>query len=65
VKGLYQYITDWYQKEIDKQETRKNKTPVDSERRDEVLKKVFPNTEELINIFRFMNVITSKADGDR
>jgi hypothetical protein len=57
VKGLYQYITDWYQKEIDSKKQEKTKLQWTA-KRNEVLKKVFLNTTDLINIFRFMNVIT-------
>ena len=56
VRGLYDYITDWYQKEIDKKKTEKTKQAWTA-KRDEVLKKVFQNTAELINIFTLMNVI--------
>lgn len=56
VRGLYQYITDWYQKEIDskKQETTKQAW---KDKRDIVLKKVFQNTDELVSIFQLMNVL--------
>ena len=56
VRGLYDYITDWYQKEIDKKKTEKTKEAWTA-KRDEVLKKVFQNTAELTNIFTLMNVI--------
>jgi len=56
VKGLYDYITDWYQKEIDKKKQEKTKQEWIA-RRDTVLKKVFQNTEDLVNIFRLMNVL--------
>lgn len=56
VRGLYDYITDWYQKEIDKKKTEKTKEAWTA-KRDEVLKKVFQNTTELTNIFTLMNVI--------
>ena len=56
VKGLYDYITDWYQKEIDKKKQEKTKQEWTA-RRDTVLKKVFQNTEDLVNIFRLMNVL--------
>ena len=56
VRGLYDYITDWYQKEIDKKKTEKTKQAWTA-KRDEVLKKVFQNTTELTNIFTLMNVI--------
>jgi hypothetical protein len=56
VKGLYDYITDWYQKEIDKKKQEKTKQEWTA-RRDNVLKKVFQNTEDLVNIFRLMNVL--------
>ena len=56
VRGLYDYITDWYEKEIDKKKTEKTKQAWTA-KRDEVLKKVFQNTTELTNIFTLMNVI--------
>ena len=56
VKGLYTYISDWYQKEIDKKKQEKTKKEW-MDRRDVVLKKVFQNTDELVNIFRLMNVL--------
>lgn len=56
VKGLYQYITDWYQKEIDSKKQEKTKQAWTA-RRDIVLKKVFQNTEELISIFELMNLL--------
>jgi hypothetical protein len=56
VKGLYQYITDWYQKEIDTKKQEKTKQQW-IEKRNIVLKKVFQNTEELITIFELMNVL--------
>ena len=56
VKGLYAYISDWYQKEIDKKKQEKTKQEW-TQRRDVVLKKVFQNTEELVNIFRLMNLL--------
>jgi hypothetical protein len=56
VKGLYQYITDWYQKEIDTKKQEKTKQQW-IEKRNVVLKKVFQNTEELITIFELMNVL--------
>lgn len=56
VKGLYQYITDWYQKEIDSKKQEKTKQAWTA-RRDTVLKKVFQNTEELISIFELMNLL--------
>ena len=56
VRGLYDYITDWYEKEIDKKKTEKTKQAWTA-KRDEVLKKVFQNTADLISIFTLMNVI--------
>jgi hypothetical protein len=56
VKGLYQYITDWYQKEIDSKKQEKTKQAWTA-KRDNVLKKVFQNTEELISIFELMNLL--------
>ena len=56
VKGLYTYISEWYQKEIDKKKQEKTKKEW-MDRRDVVLKKVFQNTDELVNIFRLMNVL--------
>jgi len=56
VSALYDYITDWYQKEIDGKKQEKTKQ-MWIDRRDTVLKKVFQNTEDLINIFRLMNLL--------
>ena len=56
VKGLYQYITDWYQKEIDTKKQEKTKQAWTA-KRDIVLKKVFQNTEDLVIIFKLMNLL--------
>lgn len=56
VKGLYNYITDWYQKEIDKKKTEATKQAWTA-KRNVVLKKVFQNTSELIMIFVLMNLM--------
>lgn len=56
VAGLYNYITDWYQKEIDTKKQEKTKQ-MWTDQRDNILKKVFQNTNDLVNIFRLMNLI--------
>jgi hypothetical protein len=56
VKELYEYINQWYQKEIDKKKTEKTKAEW-AEKRDTVLKKVFANVTDLVNIFKLMNIL--------
>ena len=56
VKGLFQYIMDWYQKEIDKKKTEKAKQDW-TERRDRVASLVFANVIQLKRIFELMNLI--------
>ena len=53
-KGLYNYIQDWYQKEIDKKKTEKGKD-VWKEKRDAVMKDVFSQATELTTMFELMN----------
>ena len=56
VKGLYQYIMDWYQKEIDKKKTDKSKQDWTA-KRDRVASLVFSNVNQLKQIFTLMNLI--------
>jgi hypothetical protein len=56
VKGLYQYIMGWYQKEIDKKKTEKGKETWTA-RRDRVASLVFANVLQLKRIFELMNLI--------
>lgn len=56
VKGLYQYIMDWYQKEIDKKKTEKGKETWTA-KRDRVASLVFANVLQLKRIFELMNLI--------
>jgi hypothetical protein len=56
VKGLYHYITDWYDKEIEKKKQEKTKQEW-TDRRDQVVAKVFANSEELTRIFQLMNIV--------
>ena len=56
VKGLYQYIMDWYQKEIDKKKTDKAKEAWTA-KRDRVASLVFANVNQLKQIFTLMNLI--------
>lgn len=56
VKGLYQYIMDWYQKEIDKKKTEKSKQEWIA-KRDRVASLVFANVLQLKRIFELMNII--------
>jgi hypothetical protein len=56
VKGLYQYIMDWYQKEIDKKKTDKSKQEWTA-KRDRVASLVFANVNQLKQIFTLMNLI--------
>lgn len=56
VKGLYQYIMDWYQKEIDKKKTDKAKQEWTA-KRDRVASLVFANVLQLKRIFELMNLI--------
>ena len=53
-KGLYNYIQDWYQKEIDKKKTQKGKD-VWIGKRDAVMKDVFSQATELTTMFELMN----------
>tara|TARA_R100000808_G_C2155495_1_gene168225 strand:- start:3493 stop:4722 length:1230 start_codon:yes stop_codon:yes gene_type:complete len=54
--GLYKYIQDWYQKEIDKKKTQKAKDDW-SQKRDNIMAKIFSKTDDLVNIFTLMNQI--------
>ena len=56
VQGLYSYIEQWYDKEI---ETKKQKDTKDkwTARKKAVLGKVFGNVGDLTNIFSFMNMV--------
>jgi hypothetical protein len=56
VKGLYQYIMNWYQKEIDKKKTDKAKEAWTA-KRDRVASLVFANVNQLKQIFTLMNLI--------
>ena len=56
VKGLYQYIDSWYQKEIDKKKTEKGKETWTA-KRDRVASIVFANVLQLKRIFELMNLI--------
>ena len=56
VKGLYQYIDSWYQKEIDKKKTEKGKETWKA-KRDRVASIVFANVLQLKRIFELMNLI--------
>jgi len=56
VKELFQYIMDWYQKEIDKKKTEKSKQDWTA-KRDRVASLVFANVNQLKEIFRLMNLI--------
>jgi len=56
VKGLYQYIMDWYQKEIDKKKTDKAKEAWTA-KRDRVASLIFANVNQLKQIFTLMNLI--------
>ena len=53
-KGLYNYITGWYQKEIDKKKTQKAKDVWEAKRND-VMKEVFSHATELVKMFELMN----------
>jgi hypothetical protein len=53
-KGLYEYITAWYKKEIDKKKTQKGKD-VWIAKRDAVMKDVFSQATELTTMFQLMN----------
>lgn len=56
VKELYDYINNWYQKQIDSKKTQKSKDDW-TQKRDNVLRKVFANNTQLIAIFTLMNQI--------
>ena len=54
VSGLYRYIDEWYQKEIDKKKTPAAKQKWQKQR-DEAIKNVFANARDLKSIFMLMN----------
>jgi len=54
VSGLYRYIDEWYQKEIDKKKTPAAKAKWQKQR-DDVIKTVFANSRDLKFIFMLMN----------
>lgn len=56
VKGLYNYVVNWYQTEIDKKKTDKSKKEW-SDKRDIVIKKMFSSVDDLTQIFKLMNLI--------
>ena len=56
VSGLYQYIEQWYDKEIDSKKQQKTKDAW-TEKKNNVLKKLFSNVNDLQNMFVFMNLI--------
>jgi hypothetical protein len=56
VRGLYKYIEEWYDKEIETKKQQKTKDDWTA-RKKAVLGKVFGNVSDLTNIFSFMNVI--------
>lgn len=56
VKELYQYIMDWYQKEIDSKKTDKSKQEW-TNKRNRVAQLVFTNVSDLENVFKLMNYI--------
>jgi len=54
--GLYNYIEQWYDKEIETKKQQKTKDAW-TEKKKQVLGKVFSNTTDLQNMFAFMNLI--------
>ena len=54
--GLYNYIEQWFDKEIETKKQQKTKDAW-TERKKQVLGKVFSNTTDLQNMFAFMNLI--------
>lgn len=56
LKGLYDYIDSWYQKEIDKKKQEKTKLEWKA-KRDRVMKLVFANSSDMITIFELMNAL--------
>ena len=54
VRGLYNFINAWYQKEIDKKKTLKGKK-VWEDKRNIVMKKVFSRANDLVKLFTLMN----------
>jgi hypothetical protein len=54
VSGLYRYIEEWYQKEIDKKKTPAAKQKWQKQR-DDIIKTVFANARDLKAIFMLMN----------
>lgn len=58
LKGLFNYIEDWFQKEIDKKKTPAGKKTWEDKRK-AVINKVFLNATDLVNMFVLMNQIIS------
>lgn len=58
LKGLFDYIEDWFQKEIDKKKTPAGKKTWEDKRK-AVTNKVFVNANDLVNMFALMNHIIS------
>jgi hypothetical protein len=56
VSGLYNFIEQWYDKEIDNKKQQKTKDEW-TKRKKAVLSKVFGNVTDLQNIFVFMNLV--------
>ena len=56
VRGLYKYIEEWYDKEIETKKQQKTKDQWIA-RKKAVLGKVFGNVGDLTNIFSFMNIV--------
>ena len=56
VSGLYEYIEQWYDKEIETKKQQKTKDAWTA-RKKAVLSKVFGNVSELRNVFMFMNLV--------
>ena len=56
VRGLYNYIEEWYDKEIETKKQQKTKDAWTA-RKKAVLGKVFGNVGDLTNIFAFMNLV--------
>ena len=56
VSGLYKYIEEWYDKEIETKKQQKTKNEWTA-RKKAVLGKVFGNVGDLTNIFSFMNLV--------
>ena len=53
-EGLYKYIDEWFEKEINKKKTEKGKA-IWASKRDAIMKDVFASASELVTMYKLMN----------